>query len=84
MNFVENVPLMFIIAILVELNGGNKKHLNYTLATFFLFRVAHVELGLRQPGSKGIGRLIGHYGTQIMYLLLGGVCLRNVKSYWGF
>lgn len=41
-NFVENVPLALVLSLLAELNGGNRKVLNYALGTLFVLRIAHV------------------------------------------
>jgi len=54
-NFTENVPVAFILAASVELNGGNKTYLNLVLANFFIMRIVHVEFGLLAKGKGGLG-----------------------------
>ena len=55
-NFIENVPLCFTLVAIAELNGANRKVLNYFMATLFLLRIAHVELGLKGKDTVGWGR----------------------------
>lgn len=55
-NFVENVPLCFTLAAIAELNGANRKALNYALAALFVLRIIHVELGLKGKDTVGWGR----------------------------
>ena len=55
-NFIENVPLCFTLAAIAELNGANRKILNYAMATLFVLRLIHVELGLRGKDTVGFGR----------------------------
>lgn len=62
-NFAENVPLALLLAAIVELNGGNRRILNGSLAALLVLRVAHVELGLRGPKSTSFGRALGFAGT---------------------
>ena len=64
-NFLENVPMALFFAAVAELNGADRKILNYILAAFLALRIGHVELGLRGKGTLGIGRPIGYYGTQV-------------------
>ncbi|MCJ1400985.1 hypothetical protein MMC11_004196 [Xylographa trunciseda] len=45
-NFLENVPLAFIFTLVAELNGGNKKLLNYGMAALLALRILHVEVGM--------------------------------------
>jgi uncharacterized membrane protein YecN with MAPEG domain len=84
---IENVPLAFVFLGIAELNGGNKKALNYIMAALFALRLAHVEFGLRLKGNfggSGVGRPIGYFGTSGILLGLGGYTTYLVKSYWGF
>lgn len=84
-NFLENVPIALVLAAVAELNGANKKILNYTLGTLLVLRVLHAELGLRgKEDSVGIGRPIGHFGTQGVIAALAGYSAYLVKGYWGF
>ena len=83
-NFLENVPLAFIIAAVAELNGGNRKALNVAMGVLLALRVAHVEMGLKGKDTVGPGRPLGYFGTQAF---LGGLAAYGawlVKGYWGF
>ncbi|KAI9703725.1 MAG: hypothetical protein M1836_007495 [Candelina mexicana] len=83
-NFVENVPLAFLFTAVAELNGGNRKWINYAMAGLLMFRVAHVELGLTRENALGGGRPISYYGTQAF---LGGMAAYGTwlcRGYWGF
>ena len=84
-NFTEHVPLAFALATIAELNGASKRWLNVTLATLFVARIAHVELGLR-GNDKGaaLGRPLGAFATQGVILGLAGWSAYLVKEYWGF
>ena len=55
-NFIESVPLCFTLAAIAELNGANRKVLNYAMATLFVLRILHVELGLKGKDTVGLGR----------------------------
>jgi len=83
-NFAENVPLGLILATVAEINGADRKYLNYALAAFFAFRVMHVELGLMVRGATGPGRLVGYYGTQIWLATVGIWSSWLSKGYWGY
>ncbi|KAK7743401.1 hypothetical protein SLS62_010594 [Diatrype stigma] len=83
-NFVENVPLAFILAATAELNGGNRSYLTAALASLFALRVAHSEFGLLKEGGMGLGRPVGYFGTIGVQLGLAGYAAYLVKSYWGF
>jgi uncharacterized membrane protein YecN with MAPEG domain len=87
-NFTENVPLALFIGSVVELNGGSRKALTGGLAALLLFRVLHVELGLRSKDSKGtaglgVGRIVGHFGTLGFLVGMSGYAGWLVKGYWG-
>jgi uncharacterized protein len=83
-NFVENVPLAFILAALAELNGGDRRYITGALSALFAFRVAHAELGLAKAGGMGNGRPIGYFGTLGVIGGLAGYTAYLVKGYWGF
>ena len=83
-NFAENVPIALFLASVVELNGGNRKALSWSLAILLLSRILHVELGLMGPGSMSTGRPIGYYGTMGFIGCMGGYAAYLVKGYWGF
>ncbi|KAL8685709.1 MAG: hypothetical protein Q9218_007588 [Villophora microphyllina] len=83
-NFLENVPLAFILTAIAELNGANRTVLNYAMAALFALRVGHVELGLRGKDAMAPGRLMGLLGSQGF---LGGMAAYGtylVKGYWGY
>ncbi|KAF8863708.1 hypothetical protein BDZ45DRAFT_86432 [Acephala macrosclerotiorum] len=85
-NFLENVPLAFVLLIIAESNGGNRKVLNYAMGTLLALRVAHAELGLRLQGKfgdNGIGRPIGYFGSLGVLGGLAGYCGWLVAGYWG-
>lgn len=83
-NFVENVPLALIFAAVAEVNGADRKTLNYALAAFFALRVLHVEMGLMVRNATGPGRIVGYYGTQLWMALVGGWSSWLAKGYWGY
>ena len=55
-NFIENVPLCFTLVAIAELNGANRKILNYSMAALLVLRILHVELGLKGKDTVGWGR----------------------------
>ncbi|MCJ1327143.1 hypothetical protein MMC10_003810 [Thelotrema lepadinum] len=82
-NFAENVPLTLVLAAVVELNGGDRRILNGALAGLMAFRIAHVELGMRaKEDGAGLGRLIGHAGTQSIMVGLAGYAAWLIRGYW--
>ena len=83
-NFLENVPLAFTLAAIAELNGANRKVLNYALAGLFAVRILHVELGIKRPEAMGNGRPIGFWGSQAFIVGIAGYSAYLVKAYWGF
>jgi len=83
-NFLENVPLTFIMVAIAELNGGNRKALNIAMGVLLAMRLAHVEVGLKGKDTVGPGRPVAYFGTQAF---LGGLAAYGaylVKGYWGF
>src|SRR5271154_4584609 len=80
-NFAENVPLALLLATVVELNGGNRRVLSGSLGTLFFLRILHVELGLRGPDNKSIGRILGYFGTQTFIAGMAGYAAYLVKGY---
>lgn len=82
-NFLENVPLAFIIAAVAELNGGNRKVLNIAMGVLLALRVAHVELGIKGKDTVGVGRPLGYFGTQAFIGGLAAYGAYLVKGYWG-
>lgn len=83
-NFVENVPFAFVVAAIAELNGANRKVLNYALATLLVLRIAHVEIGIKKPGNMGIGRPVAFWGTQTFVAGFAAYGVYLVKGYWGY
>jgi uncharacterized membrane protein YecN with MAPEG domain len=83
-NFIENIPLALLTAAIVELNGGNRKILNGGLAALLLFRIMHVELGLRSANASAPGRLAGHIGTAGFLGGMSAYAAYLIKGYWGF
>ncbi|KAG4429566.1 hypothetical protein IFR05_014957 [Cadophora sp. M221] len=86
-NFLENVPLAFILLIIAELNGGNRKALHYTMASLLALRIAHAEAGLMVKGNfgdGGVGRPIGYVGSLGVLGGLAAYAGMLVKGYWGF
>ena len=83
-NFLENVPLAFILAAVAELNGANRKYLNYGMAALFAMRIAHVELGMHGKNTVGAGRPVAYYGTQAWLASVAAYGTWLVKGYWGY
>ena len=83
-NFLENVPLAFILAAIAELNGADRRILNYGLGALLALRVAHVEIGMFGKNTVGPGRPVGYYGTQAWLLGVAAYSTYLVKGYWGF
>ncbi|CAF9908893.1 MAG: hypothetical protein HETSPECPRED_008761 [Heterodermia speciosa] len=82
-NFLENVPIALLFSAIAELNGADRKILNYVLGSLLLLRIGHVEFGLRGSKTMGIGRPVAFYGTQAVVAGLAGWGLWLVKGYWG-
>ncbi len=83
-NFLENVPLAFVLAAVAELNGGNRKVINIAMGVLLALRVAHVEMGIKGKDTVGPGRPIGYFGTQACIGGLAAYGAYLVKGYWGF
>ncbi|KAF2278318.1 uncharacterized protein EI97DRAFT_373729 [Westerdykella ornata] len=81
-NFAENVPMAFIVALLAELNGADRRVINYGLGALLAARIVHVEFGLRKEQGGGIGRRIGHLGSQAIIAGFVGYTAYLVKDYW--
>ncbi|KAL5431940.1 hypothetical protein PMIN07_008798 [Paraphaeosphaeria minitans] len=81
-NFNENIPLTLIIAGLAELNGADRKYINYFLGAMLAFRISHIELGLMRPKSMGFGRTIGYYGTHASLLTMSAYLFYTIKDYF--
>jgi uncharacterized membrane protein YecN with MAPEG domain len=86
-NFLDTMPLAFIFLTIAELNGGNRKTLNYIMAALFAFRIAHADGGIRLQGKfgdNGIGRPLGYFGSMGVLGGLAGYSAWLVKRYWRF
>ena len=83
-NFLENIPMAFLLASIVELNGGNRKVLNSLLAALFVLRISHAEFGLLGKDAMGPGRALGHTGTSAFLVGMAGYAAYLVKGYWGY
>ncbi|ORY12707.1 membrane-associated, eicosanoid/glutathione metabolism protein [Clohesyomyces aquaticus] len=81
LNFIENVPLALIVAFLAELNGANRKYINWGLGALFAFRVSHAELGMVMAKGFGYGRAVGYYGTEVVVAGFAGYLAYLVKGY---
>ncbi|KAL8863684.1 MAG: hypothetical protein Q9178_000367 [Gyalolechia marmorata] len=84
MNFLENVPLAFLLTAIAELNGANRSMLNYAMAALFALRVGHVEAGLRGKDTLASGRIVGLFGTQGFLAGMAAYTAYLVKGYWGY
>ncbi|KAF2752012.1 hypothetical protein M011DRAFT_393910, partial [Sporormia fimetaria CBS 119925] len=82
LNFLENVPIALIVALVAELNGAERSYINYALGTLFAVRIAHVEFGLTKNNAAGYGRAVGYYGSQAIIAGLSGYLAYLVKDYW--
>ena len=83
-NFLENVPLAFILAGVAELNGANRTVLNYAMGVLLALRVMHVELGLKARDTLGYGRPLGYYGSMAWLGWAAAYSTYLVKGYWGY
>ncbi|KAI5810538.1 MAPEG family-domain-containing protein [Pyronema omphalodes] len=83
-NYLENVPMAMMLSLVAEINGGSRRCLAWAGATLFALRVANVEFGLRAKDSKGLGRLIGYFGTNAWLAGMAGYCVLLTRDYWGF
>ena len=74
--------MAFILTAVAELNGANRKVLNYALAALFALRIAHVEFGLKGRNNVAIGRPLGFFGTQGYLAGMAAYGAYLVKGYW--
>ncbi|KAF9875306.1 hypothetical protein CkaCkLH20_07126 [Colletotrichum karsti] len=81
-NLAENVPLAFILAALVEVNGGSRKALSWFLGGFLAMRVLHADFGILSQGI-GLGRPVGYWGSVGLLSAIAGYSAFLVKGYWG-
>lgn len=83
-NFIENVPFALLVTAIAEANGGNRRALTASLAALLLFRLVHVEFGLKADGAVSWGRPVGYFGTVGFVAGMSSYAAYLVKSYWGF
>jgi len=83
-NYAENVPFALILAAIAETNGGDTRFIAGALGAFLTFRIAHVELGLRQAKAIGQGRLAGYIGTLTYLVGMSAYSVYLCKGYWGY
>ena len=83
-NFLENVPLGLTLAAIAEVNGANRKALNYALAAFLVLRIIHVEIGMKGKDTVGFGRPVGFFGSQGFLAGMAAYSAYLVKGYWGY
>ncbi|KAK1962111.1 hypothetical protein LY78DRAFT_720430 [Colletotrichum sublineola] len=83
-NFAENVPMAFVLATLVELNGGDRRTLGWLLGGFLALRVLHAEMGIMIPQGMGWGRPVGYFGSIGVLGTLAAYGAYLVKGYWGY
>ncbi|KAI0882798.1 membrane-associated, eicosanoid/glutathione metabolism protein [Annulohypoxylon maeteangense] len=72
-NFSEYIPLALTLSTIAELNGASPRLLKGILASLFVARVLHVEMGVLRPGALGWGRVGGFYWTLGVLGGLGGL-----------
>lgn len=77
-NFLEITPWALVLAAIMELNGAKRSTLNYALATLFILRVWHGEGGIMVTGRRGLGRLVGYWGSMI-WMTWGAVLNVNLS-----
>jgi|TARA_R110002003_G_scaffold115_1_gene9921 uncharacterized membrane protein YecN with MAPEG domain len=73
--FIENVMLQFV-------DISSRTYINSALGALFACRIGHAEFGLLAQDSKGVGRIIGFYGTQTILATLAGYTAYLIKGYW--
>jgi hypothetical protein len=78
------VPLALFVGAVVEMNGGNRKVLTGGFAALLVFRILHVEFGLKGKDTLGAGRIVGHFGSLGFIVGMAGYAAWLVKGYWGF
>lgn len=82
-NFAENVPIVLLLAGIAELNGGSRKALTTALSALLVARICHADFGILTGNTGAVGRPVGYYGTQAIFLGLAGYATYLVKGYWG-
>ena len=64
-NFVEYVPLILILMVAIEANGGSSMFLYVVGDLLIIARIAHA-IGLKHDNIQHLGRLIGAGGTALL------------------
>ena len=83
-NFVENVPMALLVSAIAEMNGGDRQVLAMSLVALLVFRIGHVESGLKGDRAMGWGRCIGYFGTMSYVLGISSYAAWLSKGYWGW
>lgn len=78
-NFLEITPWALGLGALAELNGARRSTLNDAFAILFLLRLWHGEGGIMLKNRKGLGRLIGYWGSMIW---VGAMAVFNARLCW--
>jgi len=81
-NFLEITPWALVLATILELNGAKRSTLNYALATLFVLRVWHGEGGIMAKGRRGLGRLVGYWGSMMWMTWAAVLNVSLSKSVW--
>jgi hypothetical protein len=75
-----------VFLVIAELNGGNRKALNYALCILLVLRVAYADGGLRRWGKFGdnvVGIPLGYFGSMGVLGGLAGYGVYLIREYWG-
>ncbi len=67
-NFVEAVPLLLLILMLLEMNGVNAYAIHAMGAALVIARVVH-PMGLQADSMSGLGRLVGAALTALLMVV---------------
>jgi len=81
-NFLEITPWALFLAAILELNGTKKPTLNYALATLFVLRVWHGEGGIMLKGRRGLGRIVGYWGSMFWMTWAAILNVQLSKGVW--
>lgn len=70
-NFLEYVPLIVIVMVAIEANGGSSMFLYVVGDLLIVARIAHM-VGLKHDNMQHKGRLIGAGGTALITVVTAG------------
>ena len=73
-NFVEHVPLLIVLMVIIEINGGSPVFLHVVGIALVICRIAH-PIGLRYDQVQTPLRMIGSVGTGLITGALGFMAL---------